>query len=85
MRKFLNLFSVLLAAIALLSLVVGGIGINNMMLVSVSNALKEFGLRKALRCDRSHGADAGPGRVADPLRDRGRDPAWRWALAPTGS
>ncbi len=33
MKKFLNIFSVLLTAIALLSLVVGGIGINNMMLV----------------------------------------------------
>jgi putative ABC transport system permease protein len=28
--------------------VVGGIGINNMMLVSVSDRLKEFGIRKAL-------------------------------------
>jgi macrolide transport system ATP-binding/permease protein len=48
MKKFLNIFGVLLAAIALLSLVVGGIGINNMMLVSVTERLKEFGIRKAL-------------------------------------
>jgi len=48
MKRFLNLFAVLLAAIALLSLVVGGIGINNMMLVSVTERIKEFGLRKAL-------------------------------------
>jgi len=48
MKKFLNIFSVLLTAIALLSLVVGGIGINNMMLVSVTERIKEFGIRKAL-------------------------------------
>lgn len=48
MKRFLNLFSVLLTAIALLSLVVGGIGINNMMLVSVAERIKEFGIRKAL-------------------------------------
>jgi macrolide transport system ATP-binding/permease protein len=48
MKKFLNLFGVLLASIALVSLGVGGIGINNMMLVSVTERLKEFGLRKAL-------------------------------------
>ncbi len=48
MKKFLNIFELLLSAIALLSLVVGGIGINNMMLVSVSERVKEFGIRKAL-------------------------------------
>jgi macrolide transport system ATP-binding/permease protein len=48
MKKFLNIFSALLASIALLSLIVGGIGINNMMLVSVSERLREFGIRKAL-------------------------------------
>ena len=48
MKRFLNLFAVLLTAIALLSLVVGGIGINNMMLVSISERVREFGLRKAL-------------------------------------
>jgi putative ABC transport system permease protein len=48
MKKFLNIFTLLLTSIALLSLVVGGIGINNMMLVSVSERLREFGIRKAL-------------------------------------
>jgi len=48
MKRFLNLFTILLASIAGLSLVVGGIGINNMMLVSISERLREFGLRKAL-------------------------------------
>ena len=48
MKKFLNIFGILLSAIALLSLIVGGIGINNMMLVSVTERIKEFGIRKAL-------------------------------------
>jgi macrolide transport system ATP-binding/permease protein len=48
MKKFLSIFEILLAAIAALALVVGGIGINNMMLVSVAERLKEFGIRKAL-------------------------------------
>lgn len=47
-KRFLNIFAALLAAIAFLSLLVGGIGIHNMMLVSVSERLKEIGLRKAL-------------------------------------
>ena len=48
MKRFLSLFAVLLGAIALISLAVGGIGINNMMLVAVSERLREFGIRKAL-------------------------------------
>ena len=48
MEKFLNLFSVMLITIALISLTVGGMGIANMMLVSVSERLKEIGLRKSV-------------------------------------
>jgi macrolide transport system ATP-binding/permease protein len=48
MRQFLTLFAVLLGMIALVTLAVGGMGITNMMLVSVSERFREIGLRKAL-------------------------------------
>lgn len=48
MRKFLTLFSLLLTGVALISLLVGGVGIANMMLVSVAERVKEIGLRRAL-------------------------------------
>lgn len=52
MNGFMNSFALIMGAVAGISLLVGGIGIMNMMLTNVTERIREIGIRRALGATR---------------------------------
>ena len=52
LNSFMSAFSLIMGAVASISLLVGGIGIMNMMLTNVTERIREIGIRRALGSSR---------------------------------
>ena len=52
LNSFMSAFSLIMGAVAGISLLVGGIGIMNMMLTNVTERIREIGIRRALGASR---------------------------------
>jgi putative ABC transport system permease protein len=53
-RKYVEVFKMALGSIAIVSLIIGGIGIMNILLASVNERIREIGIRKALGANPLH-------------------------------